>query len=337
MRHEGLSLPTREEGPAELLRVEDLRKTFDAHRGFFGQGVAIHAVNGVSFAVNAGEVFGLVGESGCGKSTTARLVLRLLDPTSGKIYFEGEDITGYAPHQMMKIRRSMQVVFQDPLASLNARMTVEDILSEPFVIHRVEPPGGRKARIRELLELVGLRRDALRRRPLQFSGGQQQRIAIARALALNPKMIVADEPVSALDVSIQAQILNLFMDLREVLHISFLFISHNLGVVRHISDRVAVMYLGGVVELARAHDLYAAPKHPYTKSLLSAVPVPNPDDERLRKRIPLSGDPPRPSNLPSGCPFHPRCWKAADRCSVEAPALRQFGDSGHHARCHFPE
>ncbi len=321
-------------GAQPLLRAEGLHKTFRGSRRSFGRPDQIHAVNGVDLSIRSGEVLGLVGESGCGKSTTGRLVLRLLVPTSGRVYFEGEDITTYSSRQMGRIRRSMQVIFQDPFASLNSQMTVAEILDEPFVIHKIDPPGGRRAAVKSLLDQVGLGIEALPRKPAQFSGGQQQRIAIARALALNPKLVVADEALSALDVSIQAQMLNLLMDIQQERGLSLLFISHNLAIVRHLSDRVAVMYLGRIVETAASRKLYAAPRHPYTQALLSAVPVPDPVSERQRKRITITGDPPSPVHIPSGCPFHTRCWMAVDRCRVEVPELREV-DPGQFAACHL--
>jgi oligopeptide/dipeptide ABC transporter ATP-binding protein len=325
---------TRRPETEPLLRAVGLHKTFPgSHRSFRGRD-QIHAVNGVDFSIQAGEVLGLVGESGCGKSTTGRLVLRLLKPTGGRVHFEGEDITDYSGRKMSRVRRDMQVIFQDPYASLNSQMTVSEILQEPFLIHGIEPPGGRRAAVNRLLDQVGLGSEALPRKPAQFSGGQQQRIAIARALALNPKLVVADEALSALDVSIQAQMLNLFMDIQKERGLSLLFISHNLAMVRHLSDRVGVMYLGRLVETAPARMLYARPRHPYTQALLSAVPVPDPESERKRKRIAITGDPPSPVHIPSGCPFHTRCWMAVERCRVEVPELREV-DQGQHAACHL--
>jgi oligopeptide/dipeptide ABC transporter ATP-binding protein len=319
-----------------LLRARGLEKVFLGSRRLFAERPRIHAVNGVDLDLAEGEVLGLVGESGCGKSTTGRLLLRLERPTAGTIHFDGRDITTASSRELFPVRRQMQVIFQDPLPSLNTRMTVLQILEEPYVIHRIAPPGGREAGVRRLLEQVGLPSDALRRKPGEFSGGQQQRIAIARALALMPRVVIADEALSALDVSIQAQILNLFMDIQRELGLSLLFISHNLAMVRHISDRVAVMYLGRIVETAPASRLYARPRHPYTEALLSAVPAPDPRSERARRRISLAGDPPSPLRRPPGCPFHTRCWKAIDRCRVELPPLRRLED-GHFAACHLAE
>jgi oligopeptide/dipeptide ABC transporter ATP-binding protein len=321
---------------APLVRVDDLHKVFAARGGLFGHGEAVHAVNGVTLEIQPGEVLGLVGESGCGKSTLGRLILRLLEPTSGTISFNGVDITRYSHSQLAAVRREMGVIFQDPYASLNPLMTVESILTEPLRAHRVLTRGEWGSRVRDLLELVGLPTSALGRKPAQFSGGQQQRIAIARALALNPKLIVADEALSSLDVSIQAQILNLFLEIQDLLGISYMFISHNLAVVRHISHRVAVMYLGKIVETAAAEHLYSTPRHPYTQALLSALPIADPDIERARQRIVLSGDPASPTRIPPGCPLHPRCWLAVERCSVEVPELRELG-AGHFAACHLAE
>jgi oligopeptide/dipeptide ABC transporter ATP-binding protein len=320
-----------------LAEAVNVHKVFTSKRGLFAPPSTVRAVNGVNIMVGPSEVLGVVGESGCGKSTLGRLMLGLLPVTSGAIRFDGHDITRLSRVQMKPLRRNMQVIFQDPLASLNPYMTVEEILSEPLKIHHALPRTLWNTRARELLDLVGLPAQALRRKPAQFSGGQQQRIMIARALALSPKFIVADEPLSALDVSIQAQILNLFMDIQRAMGISYLFISHNLVVVRHISHRIVVMYLGKVVETGRAGDVYASPKHPYTRALLSAVPLPNPHRERQRRRIALAGDPPSPTAIPSGCPFRIRCWKAAERCSTEVPELRQLTREGQHVACHFPE
>jgi peptide/nickel transport system ATP-binding protein/oligopeptide transport system ATP-binding protein len=329
----GLDFREAEEPLAETV---DVYRSFTRRRGFLKPPLVVHAVNGVSLRVAPAEVLGLVGESGCGKSTLGRLMLGLLPSTSGHVNFEGQTIDQLPAPQMKALRRNMQVIFQDPLASLNPYMNVEDILTEPLKIHRVGPRESWGERALQLLDLVGLPIDALRRRPTQFSGGQQQRIAIARALALRPKFIVADEALSALDASIQAQILNLFVDIQAQFGISYLFISHNLTVVRHISHHIAVMYLGKVVETGTAEQVYRRPAHPYTIALLSAVPLPDPDKERRRRRVTLFGDPPDPSCIPSGCPFRTRCWKATERCSVEVPLLRDDG-LGHQVACHYPE
>ena len=320
-----------------LLDVKGLKKYFPIQRGLLRRVVGqVKAVEDVSFQIREGETLGLVGESGCGKTTTGRLVLRATPPTSGQILFRYQndllDLTPLSRRQLKPIRRDMQVIFQDPFSSLDPRMTVFEIVGEPLEIHGMQNAGERKVRVRELLEMVGLRVQHMNRFPHAFSGGQRQRIGIARALALNPKLIVADEPVSALDVSIQAQVLNLLKDLQSRLGLAYLFISHDLSVVEHISDRVAVMYLGGIVELAPAQRLYAAPKHPYTEALLSAIPKSKPDD--TRKRIILAGDVPNPANPPSGCTFHPRCRYAQDICKVERPPLIEV-EPGHVSACHF--
>ena len=290
----------------------------------------MHAVDGVSFFLNSGETLGLVGESGCGKSTTGRLILRLLELTSGKVVFDGIDITHRSRKEMRSLRRDMQIIFQDPYASLNPRMTVKRIVGEPFKIHRIAKGREVEDRVVALLEKVGLHADHLRRYPHEFSGGQRQRIGIARALALHPKLIVADEPVSALDVSIQAQVINLLQDLKEEFALSFVFIAHDLSVVEYMSDRVAVMYLGKIVEMATAEALYRTPKHPYTQALLSAVPIPNP--RNVKQRQILEGDVPSPIQPPSGCHFHTRCRYATDACSRFEPAFTDTGN-GHYAAC----
>jgi oligopeptide/dipeptide ABC transporter ATP-binding protein len=318
-----------------LLEVRDLVKLFPVRRGVFGRPVGqVRAVDGVSFEVARGEVLGLVGESGSGKTTTCRCILRLLEPTSGSVRFDGRDITRLPRRELRPLRREMQIVFQDPYSSLNPRLTVGSMLGEALAIHRLARGARARERVAELLELVGLAPEHAQRYPHEFSGGQRQRIGVARALAVNPRLIVADEPVSALDVSIQAQIINLLQDLRQRMGLTYLLVAHDLSVVEHVSDRVAVMYLGRIVELADAGSLYQAPRHPYTLSLLSAIPVPDP--ERERRRIVLPGDVPDPAHPPSGCRFHPRCPIARERCRLEDPPLRAI-EPGHLAACHFAE
>jgi len=317
-----------------LLEVEGLKKHFPIHAGVFSRTSGqVYAVDGISFHIDRGETLGLVGESGCGKSTAGRTLLKLLEPTAGKIRVRGEDITDLDQDRMLPYRRQMQMIYQDPYASLNPRMSAGDIVGEPLIIHRVGTPNERRERVASLFERVGLRPELIKAFPHEFSGGQRQRIGIARALALSPELIVGDEPVSALDVSIQAQIINLLMDLQDEYQLSYLFVAHDLAVVEHISDRVAVMYLGRIVEMTDKTSLFETPLHPYTEALLSAVPIPK-YGARDRKRVILTGDVPSPINPPPGCHFHPRCPYALARCRHEAPALREI-KPGHWASCHL--
>ncbi|HTW71224.1 MAG TPA: dipeptide ABC transporter ATP-binding protein [Acetobacteraceae bacterium] len=318
---------------APLLEVENLAKHYESRSGLIlGSAVGVvRAVDGISFALAPGETLALVGESGCGKSTTARLVLRLIDPTAGSIRFEGADITTLTGAALRRLRRRMQIVFQDPFASLNPRMRVGEIVEEPLIVHGIGDRTARRARVRDLLQLVGLSAYHVERYPHEFSGGQRQRIGIARALAVEPALVVCDEPVSALDVSIQAQVVNLLKDLQERLGLAYLFIAHDLAVVKHMADRVAVMYLGQIVELASKDSLFADPRHPYTRTLLAAIP--RPDPHRDRDRIVAGGDVPSPMHPPDGCRFHTRCPFVIDRCRTEMPALASWAD-GHLTACH---
>jgi peptide/nickel transport system ATP-binding protein len=320
-----------------ILEVKDLTKFFPLQsQGIFSKVKGQNkAVNGISFTLNAGETLGLVGESGCGKSTAGRTILKLYEPTSGSIIFEGEDIAKHSRAKMKPLRTKMQMIFQDPYSSLNPRQTIGSIISASYEIQKITPDGGVKRAVQELMERVGLNPEHYNRYPHEFSGGQRQRIGIARALALKPKFIVCDEPVSALDVSIQAQVINLLDDLRDDFGLSYLFIAHDLSVVQHISDRVAVMYLGKIMELAATDVLYKNPHHPYTKALLSAIPIPDPIMERQREQIILTGDLPSPVNPPTGCVFNTRCWKVQDKCRTTEPALLQIGAS--QVACHFPD
>jgi len=319
-----------------LVEVESLKKYFPIKKGVLGREVArVHAVDDVTFAVQQGETLGLVGESGCGKSTLGRTMVRLLDPTDGDIRFEGRSISKLRRRRLRPLRREMQMVFQDPYASLNPRKRVGSIIATPLAIHRIGDAKERKRRVEELLQVVGLSPEHYNRFPHEFSGGQRQRIGVARALALRPKLIVADEPVSALDVSIQSQMLNLLDDLQNEFNLTYVFIAHDLGVVRHVSDRIAVMYLGKLVELSPGEELYRRPIMPYTEALLSAVPIPDPDLSDKRERIVLQGDVPSPINPPSGCRFHPRCRYMTDICREVEPPLVEYG-KGHFAACHHP-
>lgn len=317
----------------ELLEVKNLKKYFPIKGGLFGREIgSVKAVDDVSFTVKRGETLGLVGESGCGKSTTGRSILRLIEPTEGQVLFEGKDVTAMSKDELRKVRRDMQIVFQDPYASLNPRHTVERLLEEPMIVHGLGDAQERRERVHQLLNVVGLSAYHAKRYPHQFSGGQRQRIGIARALAVNPKLIVADEPVSALDVSIQSQVLNLLEDLQKEFHLTYIFIAHDLSVVRHICNRVGVMYLGRIVELADKDSLYDNPMHPYTQALLSAVPIPDPDVKK--ERIILQGDVSSPANAPKGCAFHTRCPHVMDICKSERPGLKEK-TGNHFVACHL--
>jgi peptide/nickel transport system ATP-binding protein len=321
-----------------LVEVEDLKVHFPIRSGLVIERRVgdIKAVDGISFDIQRGETLGLVGESGCGKTTVGRTILRLYDPTEGRILFDGQDIAGFSEKQMRGLRRKMQMVFQDPYSSLNPRQNVGNIVAEPLRVHGLIAGGEVEKKVQGLLDVVGLPHGAANRYPHEFSGGQRQRIGLARSLALNPDLIVADEPVSALDVSIQAQIINLLEDLQEEFHLTYLFIAHDLAVVRHISDRIAVMYLGKIVEIAPSDLLYASPLHPYTRSLLSAVPIPDPKVEQRRERIILTGDLPSPARPPTGCRFHTRCpFRQPERCDTEVPELRVVDGRG--VACHYAE
>lgn len=318
-----------------LLEVKGLKKYFPITGGLFGKKTGeVKAVDDISFFVKKGETLGIVGESGCGKSTTGRMLMRLIEPSDGNIVFQGKNLTTLSDTEMRKVRKDMQMVFQDPFASLNPRHTVEKILEEPLIVHGVSNKAERKQKVKEMLEVVGLSSYHAKRYPHQFSGGQRQRIGIARALMTKPKLIIADEPVSALDVSIQSQVLNLLEDLQNEFQLTYIFIAHDLGVVKHISDRVGVMYLGRLVEITTAKQLYANPLHPYTKALLNAVPIPDPELKKTREL--LTGDIPSPANPPEGCAFHTRCKECMDICKTARPQLKEI-EPGHFAACHLYE
>ncbi len=330
-------LPPVADRATQLLEVADLVKHYPIRgKAFRRERGTVHAVCGVTFSIGRGETLGLVGESGCGKTTTGRAVLQLIEPTSGSVRFEGRELVGLEPRAIREVRREMQVVFQDPFASLDPRMPVGESIAEPLHIHGLWERGSGRRKVAEVLRLVGLEPLHANRFPNEFSGGQRQRIGIARSLVLDPKLLVLDEPVSALDVSIQAGVVNLLEDLQQQLGVSYLFIAHDLSVVRHISHRVAVMYLGRIVEMGTRGDVYGHPEHPYTQALLSAVPVPDPRKERTRRHIVLEGEVPSPEAPPSGCRFRTRCWKAQELCANEVPALVDRG-GGHPVACHFPE
>ncbi|MFM5146486.1 ABC transporter ATP-binding protein [Aeromonas rivipollensis] len=317
-----------------LLSVRDLKQHFKMGGGFLRKPYTVYAVDGISFDLKQGETLGLVGESGCGKSTLGRSLLKLFEPTAGQISFEGRDITRLSPGEMRSLRQEMQIVFQDPAESLNGRHTVGQILEEPFIIHGKGSTAQRRGWVLELLDKVGLPKSAVDRYPHEFSGGQRQRIGIARAIALKPKLLVCDEAVSALDVSVQSQIVNLLLTLQREMNLAIIFIAHDLSVVKHISDRIAVMYLGRIVELAEAQQLYLSPRHPYTQALISAIPVPDP--RRRNQRILLTGDVPSPISPPSGCHFHQRCPYATELCRGTSPSLEPCGTEAHQVACHFP-